>query len=141
MRTIQPVLAALVTAALLTACGGAGGDTEVGATPNLSIITPENGDRVNEPFTLRFKSNVPIGPPASGKDHVHVFADGRESDYTVVTTTSFVVKDLPVGTHRIGVTLEHADHSPAGATDEITVQIDKVGVTSPPDDTDPGGGY
>ena len=48
-------------------------------------------------------------------DHVHVFTDGHTGDYTVVPTTTFQIKTLSPGRHTIGVTLQHADHSPAGA--------------------------
>jgi hypothetical protein len=144
MRKIHLALAMGVAGVLLTACGGASGVTGAEAAPTLTIITPKNGDIVNQPFILRFKANVPIGPTDTGKDHVHVFADGRESDYTVVTSSPYTIKNLPAGTHRIGVTLEHADHSPAGATTEITVQIQNgATATATPEDDDSGygGGY
>jgi hypothetical protein len=134
----------LVTAMLAAACGsGATGTAGDGGAPKLTITSPANDATVQMPFTLTYESSVQLGPPESGRDHVHVFADGKTDQYTVVPTTSFQIKDLTPGRHTIGVTLQHADHSPAGASAEITVTVASGGApTTGPTSGDSGGyGY
>ncbi|MEO3854075.1 Ig-like domain-containing protein [Acrocarpospora sp. B8E8] len=141
MRIIQTALALGVAGVLLTACAGASGSTDTGAegAPTVTVTSPKDGDTVNQPFTLTFTASVPIGPPDSGLNHVHIFTDGNTDDYTVVTTPTFTIKDLPAGRHTVGVTLQHADHSPAGASDEITVQVAGAPIGTPQETG--GGGY
>jgi hypothetical protein len=125
---------AVLTTALLSAaaCGadssspgetGSGG----GGGPTLTITAPSNGATVTSPFMLTFQSSEQLGKPDTGMDHVHVFADGKTDQYTVVPANSFEVKNLTPGQHKIGVTLQHADHSPAGASAEITVMVTGAG--------------
>jgi hypothetical protein len=123
MRTHVGYPAAMAVAALtLAACGSGAGGGSV-AKPTLSITTPMSGATVQLPLTVTYSSSVPLGPPESGRDHVHMFTDGKTDQYTVVPTTSFVIKTLTPGRHTIGVTLQHADHSPAGASAEVTVVV------------------
>ena len=42
-------------------------------------------------FTVEWESDVDLGEPDTGKDHVHVFVDGNSNDYTVVGGDSFEV--------------------------------------------------
>lgn len=135
---------------LAAACGGSASDSGSGSSGGggggdnntVTITSPKDGASVTEPFTLKF--NAPdIGPTDSGKDHVHVFVDGKESDYTVVTKNTFTIKGLPDGEHTINVTRQHADHSPTGAKDEIKVTITGGGASSsePSQSSSNGGGY
>ena len=120
--------------------GGQGGD-------ELAITSPADGATVTAPFMLTWHSPVPLGPTDSGKDHVHVYVDGHENDYTVVGGTRFQIKDLSPGTHEVDIALQHADHSPVGPEDSIhvTVSGSGSGSSSPTDDstddTGGGGGY
>lgn len=108
----------------LSGCGSnseaASGDR---GKPRLVITAPGDGASVGVPLTLKFTSSKEIGPEDSGKDHVHVVIDGKTNDYTVVTSTTYQIKSLPMGRHVIGVTLQHADHSPAGASAQIRVNV------------------
>jgi hypothetical protein len=115
-----PLLAAAALA--LAACDSAGANS-AGGPPKLTITSPSDGATVRLPIDLSFQSSVQLGPTDSGMDHVHVFTDGHTDDYTVVPTTSFQVKSLSPGRHTIGVTLQHADHSPAGASAQVTVNV------------------
>ncbi|MQA02352.1 MAG: hypothetical protein GEV07_06360 [Streptosporangiales bacterium] len=127
----------LATVVLAAACGGSGNGSDGGG--KLRITSPSDGASVGQPFTLKFDAGD-IGPPDSGKNHVHVFIDGEEDDYTVVTKGSFVVKGLSNGDHTITVTKQRADHSPTGAEAEIDVNV--TGGDKRDDDTDDdGGGY
>jgi len=136
---------------LLAACGSSGGggaskaasSPSGGGKPRLSILAPADGATVTGPVKLRISTNAPIGPTDSGKDHVHVFLDGRTQDYTVVPATSYTIKNMPSGKHTISVTLQHADHSPAGADAQVTVTVKggaKPKPASSPSSTGGGGG-
>jgi hypothetical protein len=54
---------------------------------------------------------------------VHLVVDGNTNNYKVVTSTQTEVNDLSPGQHTIGVTLQHADHSSAGAKAQVTVTV------------------
>jgi hypothetical protein len=137
---IKAMMAGLAVAALgLSACGGgaeaAGGG---GGGPTLTIEAPAQGADVQSPVTLKFSSSEDIGPEESGKDHVHVVIDGKTNEYTVVTSSPYQIKDLPPGRHTIGVTLQHADHSSAGASAKVDVNVTGGG-TGGSDGSDGGG--
>jgi hypothetical protein len=131
----------------VVACGSSGTNAASGngggGAPRVTITQPADGASVRVPFTLKFTSSVTLGPTDSGRDHVHVFADGKTDQYTVVPTTSFEVQNLSPGRHTIGVTLQHADHSPAGANAQITVTVTGTGGAAPSGQpsTGSGGGY
>ncbi len=119
---IRYFVLAVVAVLGVAACGSAGTSAR-DDKPTLRITSPTDGATVQVPFTLTYDSSVQLGPTDSGRDHVHVFTDGKTDQYTVVPTTSFQVKDLTPGRHTVGVTLQHADHSPAGAHAEVTVTV------------------
>jgi hypothetical protein len=141
-RTILPA-AALGLVLTTAACGGSDTDatTTGGQGDKLAITSPADGATVSAPFTLTWRSPVPLGPPDSGKDHVHVYVDGHENDYTVVGGTRFQVKDLSPGKHEVDIALQHADHSPVGPEDSIHVTVSGSGSSGPTDgSTDDSGG-
>ena len=117
----------LLAVALLVAaaCGddstaeAAGGNGE----PAISIESPADGDEVTLPLEVEVSTSVDIGPEESGKDHWHLFVDGEELEYTVETSSETELDGLSPGDHTINATLQHADHSSAGASDEITVTV------------------
>jgi len=131
--------AALLTLTMLAAAGcgsdgtsaGSGDAGSGGGGPTLTITSPADGATVSSPVKLTFQASSELGPPDSGKDHVHVFADGKTDQYTVVPSDTFELKDLGPGQHTIGVTLQHADHSPAGASAEVTVMVTGSGQPAP----------
>jgi hypothetical protein len=144
--------AAFLTAAALAGCGGSsdassgdqgsGGQAaggQQGGGP-LTITEPKNGATVTLPFTVKYTTSEQLGPTDSGKDHVHVFLDGKKNEYTVVPTNSYEIKNAPAGQHEVDVTLQHADHSPVGPTAKIMVNIQGAG-TGGGGDTGGGGGY
>ena len=95
--------------------------------PKVTITSPQNGAAVGSSVPIKFTTSVPIGPLDTGKDHVHVFVDGNTNDFAVITAHQTTVKNLSPGKHTIGVTLQHADHSPAGAQDQVTVTVRGTG--------------
>jgi hypothetical protein len=114
---------------------GAGGGGNAGA---ISITEPASGAQVQLPFTLKFKSEVELGPTEKGVHHVHVFFDGDDSKYEVVEADSFEVKSLPAGKHTVHASLRNADHSPAGSETQIDVEVTGDGGTAPAETTPPG---
>ncbi len=127
------VLLLTVLALVSLACGG-GDDTEAeqaarqgdeAAEPrlSLSIEDPAEGARVRLPFTVEYTASVPLGAPETGKHHVHVWYDGNENEYDVVNGATYRVSDLSPGRHTVTVSLRNADHSAAGAEDEVTVAV------------------
>jgi hypothetical protein len=142
MRQLSRAAAVLAAGLLLAACGsddttaGGGG----GGDGKLAITSPADGATVHAPFTLTWDSGVPLGPPDSGKDHVHVYLDGNDNDYTVVGGNQFRVKGVGPGEHEVEISLQHADHTPVGPEDSITVQV-AGGGGSPSSDSGGGNGY
>jgi hypothetical protein len=139
-RALAGGAVAVLAAGLLAGCGSAsGGSGSSSGSPSLSITSPSEGDTVGSSFTVKWDANVELGDPATGRDHVHVFVDGNSNDYTVVGGDSFQVTGLSDGQHTVDVTLQHADHSSAGAEDQVDVNVSGSGGGSSPSDS--GGGY
>jgi hypothetical protein len=144
--TLTPTLRALAlgaagaaTLGLLAACGNSSGTASGSGSPTLAITSPANGAAVGRNVQVAWNSSAKLGPPSSGNDHVHIFVDGHSNDYTVVGGNSFMVKGLTPGKHTIDITLQHADHSSAGADDTVDVTVKGTGGgTSTP--TSGGGG-
>jgi hypothetical protein len=135
---------------LLAACGSysdTSGDD--GGSPEVTITSPSDGASVGTSFEVTWETNVDLGEPDTGRDHVHVFVDGNANDYTVVGGNEFTIEGLSAGEHTVNVTLQHADHSSAGAEDEVDVSVDPSASSSEspsPDDSDDetgdsGGGF
>jgi hypothetical protein len=141
---VRSIVAIAAIAFAVAACGS-GSDGTAGASSGgekVTITSPSDGATVDVPFTLKWNSTVPLGPPDSGKDHVHVYVDGKTNDYTVVGGTEFQVKGLPPGKHTVEISLQHADHSPVGPNSQISVMIGGGGGSQSPSGSASGGnGY
>jgi hypothetical protein len=128
----------LATAMAAAACGSESTSASAGREGmEVSITTPEDGAEVTTPFTVEVSSSEELGPEETGENHVHVFFDGHEDDYLVVTSESAEIDELAPGDHTIGVSLRNADHSPAGAEAEISVTVSggRSTGTEEPDET------
>jgi len=110
---------------ILAGCGAASGYSASNKQPTFSITSPSNAANVKVPFTVTVSSSEPLGPTKSGKDHWHLYFDGKETQYKVITSTSTRVTSLARGKHKIEASLQHADHSPVGPEDEISVTVVK----------------
>ena len=143
-RMIRLAVALGTVLLTLSACSSASGESD---DEKVTITSPTDGAVVKVPFTLEWESTVPLGPPDSGEDHVHVYVDGDSNDYTVVGGTKFQIEDLSPGEHEISISLQHADHSPVGPESTITVKVGAGSDSTPDTDPDPstddsgGGGY
>jgi hypothetical protein len=146
-------LAALLALGLVAAACSNGADAasgDGGGEMSLSIATPQDGAKVSEPFTLKVDSSVPLGDPETGEHHVHLCFDGAscDSEYTLVYSDTFQITDLSPGMHTIEASLRNADHSDAGPS--ATIQVDVTGAgagttggttTSPSASSNGGYGY
>ena len=140
-RALTGGAVAVLAAGMLAGCGSESSAGSGSDSPSLTITSPSEGDTVGSTFMVKWDSNVELGEPDTGKDHVHVFVDGNSNDYTVVGGDSFEVKGLSPGHHTVDVTLQNADHSPAGAEDQVDVDVSGSGGSqSPSDDSSSGGG-
>jgi hypothetical protein len=110
---------------IVAGCGAVSGSSASNKQPTISIASPSNGAKVRVPFTLTVSSSEPLGPTNSGKDHWHLYFDGKETQYKVITSTSTRVTNLSPGKHKLEASLQHADHSPVGPEDEISVTVVK----------------
>ena len=127
------IIAAAITVAgagLLSACSSNAGASD-GGSPTLTITSPKANAKVTSSVDVTWDTNVDLGVPDTGLDHVHVFVDGQANDYTVVGSDHFTVTGLTPGNHTIDVTLQHADHSSAGASDDVNVTVAKSGASTP----------
>lgn len=134
-------LSAAALALVLTACGGDddANTTSEGADggPSVEILQPADGDTLSVPFTLVVDSSEELGTTDSGNHHVHVYFDGDDSTYEVIESGngeeheigagSPAVEGLETGEHTLNISLRNADHSAAGAEDEITVTVEDAG--------------
>jgi hypothetical protein len=134
-------IAALIGIVLVACSPGVGpGDGDM----SLSISSPTDGADVSVPFEIELESNVPLGAPETGGQHAHLYfdSDTNSEDYDMVYgTTAEVTRQLAPGEHTITASLRNADHSDAGASQQITVTVlagDGAGSTPPPPDD---GGY
>jgi hypothetical protein len=150
--TVPSMIGVAFLAAALAGCGGSsdaasddqgsGGQAAGGqqGSAALTITEPKNGATVTLPFTVKYTTIDALGPTDSGRNHVHVFLDGKEDEYTVVPTNSHEIKNAPAGQHEIDVALQRADHSPVGPTAKVMVNITGAG-TGGGDTGGGGGGY
>ncbi|RYP80692.1 hypothetical protein EKO23_24450 [Nocardioides guangzhouensis] len=130
--TWRAAAAAVATVPLLGLLAACGGSSSGSGSPTLDITSPANGAHVGSSFPVTWHSSVTLGAPDTGRDHVHVFVDGHANDYTVVGGDQFTLKGLAPGKHTVDVTLQHADHSSAGAQDQVSVTVGQGGGTSTP---------
>ncbi|MFB3738769.1 MAG: hypothetical protein ACE14W_07365, partial [Candidatus Velamenicoccus archaeovorus] len=137
----------LAVALIAAACGGASASAGGGGGSDglsLKIASPADGTTVQEPFTVRFDASVPIGDPSTGDHHVHLCFDGGSCDElsqsVIAYADSAEVSGLSPGMHTIEASLRNADHSDAGVTDTITVQVTGSGAATSGGPTPAGGG-
>ena len=136
-RRFATTATAVALLGLLAACGSDSGSDE-GGDPQVTITSPTDGASVGSSFEVTWDTNVDLGEPDTGRDHVHVFVDGHANDYTVVGGNEFMIEGLSAGEHTVNVTLQHADHSSAGAEDEVDVKVDPSATSTDSPSTDEG---
>ncbi len=91
-----------------------------GNDPDITIVSPENGWQVNQPFDVVF--NVQNWTILEGDTHIHYYIDdvmvGPYYSHDPIT-----IDALSIGGHTIKVELFYADHTPTGIFDEVLVSV------------------
>ena len=137
------LLLILPAAAALALAGCGGGDDSGGGGgsggPSVAIEVPADGDTLEVPFTLVVDSSEELGSTDEGLHHVHVYFDGNDDAYEVIESPagedveidsdSPALEGIEPGEHTLEVSLRNADHSAAGAEDEVAVNIGEGGST------------
>ena len=91
-----------------------------GNDPDITIISPQNGWQVNQPFEVAF--NVQNWTILEGDTHIHYYIDdvmvGPYYSHDPLT-----IDGLSIGGHTIKIELFYADHTPTGIFDEVLVSV------------------
>ena len=90
------------------------------STPDISIISPENGWNVNQPFEVAFM--VENWTILEGDTHIHYYIDGAMVG-PYYSHDPIPIDNLSIGSHTIRVELFYADHTPTGIFDDIMVAV------------------
>jgi hypothetical protein len=125
-RTTIAVIA-LAAGSLIAASCGADDDASGASSGGLAIdiLTPRDGATTAGSFELAVDASVPFGKPDTGRHHLHVYYDGNtaEGEYDIMYGDTVVIDGLDPGEHTIEAAIANADHSLAGASDTITVEV------------------
>gem|GEM_PF-337924 len=89
-------------------------------TPNISIISPENGWSVNETFEVSFA--VENWTIMEGDTHMHYSIDG-DMIGPHYSYEPLLIEGLNLGTHVIRLELYEVGHIPTGIYDEVTIAV------------------
>jgi hypothetical protein len=145
MKTIAPKARLLILPASLalvaTGCGAADdGGSGGGGGPSVQLVQPTDGATLHVPFTLTVDSSEELGTTDEGLHHVHLYFDGNDQSYEVIESPageeieidadSPALEGIGSGEHTLEVSLRNADHSAAGAEDEVEVTIAGGGGTT-----------
>jgi hypothetical protein len=74
---------------------------------------------------VRIATNVAIGPPDSGRQHIHLYWDGQRADgrYDIVYKKTFRKKGLAPGVHRLDAVIANSDHSTTSTHEKLEVTV------------------
>lgn len=121
MRTKGTCAAVAVLGLLVSLVTGCGRSSET-----VGVVDPAPGAVVTLPFVVTLEASVPLGTPADGLHHVHVWFGDDLSSYLVVEDTTVEVPYAPAGEHEMHVSLRNADHTETGASVSIPLVISIV---------------
>lgn len=126
----------LSSAALVLA--GCAKNQAASGSGTLSITSPPDGASVTSPVRLVLAvKGVEIGPPSTGKMHLHIHIDGS-GKYEVLTSTTDEIA-LPAGQHTIEVVLAQPNHTETATKASVAVTVTGGPAGSPSPSS--GGGY
>lgn len=109
--------------------GNAGAGADAGGA-SIAFANPTDGATVSIPFDVSIDASVPLGDPGTGNHHAHIYFDTDTSaaDYDIVYgNTGQVTRQLSPGQHTLTLALANPDHSLAGPTQSITIQVGEAG--------------
>ena len=90
------------------------------AEPSITILSPNDQAQVTQPFDVTF--NIQNWDVGEGTTHFHLIVDGVNTG-GIYTTEPITFTDLSLGSHTIELQLMNSNHSPAGYSDQITVEV------------------
>jgi len=94
--------------------------TAFDATPNITILSPNDGSSVNQPFLVSFTlENFVLQP---GGNHIHKLVDGNDAG-DQFNSNPITFDGLSLGTHVIRLELIDPSHAGLGVSDQITVNV------------------
>jgi hypothetical protein len=127
-----------------TSCAGTAASAD---DMTIHVTRPANGAVVPRSFTVRVASNVPIGPPDTGRHHIHLYWDGEreEGKYDIVYKKTFKKTGLSPGVHMLDAVIANADHSTTSTHEQLQLTVrkgTKATAGPPPSTNQPtGNGY
>jgi len=89
----------------------------------LSIVSPKAGQTVYLPFEVKVKANVPLGNPATGEHHIHIWFDNNRGDYNMFGSDNAEITSASFGPHTVHVSLNNPDHTPTGIETSVEIEI------------------
>jgi hypothetical protein len=129
-RRLAGLVGIAVSIAVAACSTGARADGQASNDLSIAFVSPAEGATVGIPFDVTLESDVPLGDPSTGNHHAHLYFDtGTDAaDYDIVYGTTWTVtRQLAPGSHVITVALANPDHSLAGPTQQIAVQVGPAG--------------
>jgi hypothetical protein len=95
------------------------------AADMIHVTSPRRGAVVPRAFTVRIATNVAIGPPDTGRHHIHLYWDGQRAEgrYDIVYKKTFRKTGLAPGVHRLDAVIANADHSTTSTHEKLTVTV------------------
>jgi len=100
---------------LATACGGSG--------ETIEILQPPSGAELVLPFEVTLEASVPLGSPADGLHHAHIWFGDDFAAYLVVESTTVEVATAPIGAYEMHVSLRNPDHSATGVEASVPIVV------------------
>jgi len=125
-------LAAVLALLAVTAPAACTQEVKPSARATLAVSEPGSTAAVSVPFTVKISTNVRLGTPASGDQHVHVYFDDNVNQYTVMTSDTAQLTNAPAGVHVLHLSLRNANHSAVGVETSIQVTIGSGGSVASP---------
>jgi hypothetical protein len=130
LRILGPLVVALV--AIAAACG----DDDTGASANgarsVTVTSPTASSPVGTSFAVTVAPTFDIGPPDTGRPHIHLHFDGSP-EYEIAYETTHDVSGLAPGMHSVVAVVANPDHSETDhRSPTVTFEVSADGAGSQP---------
>ena len=97
------------------------GPALAGDEPNIKIITPKDGDKLDA--MTQHKLSYEVVPGAKG-DHTHLYVDGKEAAILRQLKGSHTLENLAAGQREICIKIVNKGHTPIGVQRCIKVTVE-----------------
>lgn len=93
---------------------------EISMDPSITILSPNNGSNVTQPFDINFLvNNWDVG---QGTSHIHKIIDGIDAG-GVYSLDPISINNLSLGNHTIQLRLMNSNHSPTEYSNSVTLNV------------------